>query len=152
MKPLKVFLTSSGGGHLEQLQQLRDFRTEYTCVYLLPNTVPEPKDGIPALRFTKMKHDWTFYPSVLIVAAQQLRHYLFEKPDVVISTGASDTIPICAIAKFFGKKVIYIESFARMHELNKTGKFLYGRADLFIVQWPELAELYPKAVYGGWIY
>ena len=25
-------------------------------------------------------------------------------------------------------------------------------ADLFIVQWEDMLELYPKGVYGGWIY
>jgi uncharacterized protein Veg len=48
--------------------------------------------------------------------------------------------------------MIYIESFARMKTLNKSGKFLYKYADLFIVQWEELLKCYPKAVYGGWIY
>ena len=29
---------------------------------------------------------------------------------------------------------------------------LLCRADLFIVQWESMLEVYPKAVYGGWIF
>ena len=33
-----------------------------------------------------------------------------------------------------------------------TGKLIYKFADLFIVQWEEMLELYPKAILGGSIY
>ena len=33
-----------------------------------------------------------------------------------------------------------------------TGKLIYKFADMFIVQWEEMLELYPKAVLGGAIY
>ena len=51
-----------------------------------------------------------------------------------------------------GKKVIYIESFARVDEPSLTGKLMYHVADLFIVQWKEMMEFYPNAVYGGGIF
>ena len=35
---------------------------------------------------------------------------------------------------------------------SKTGSIVYKFADLFIVQWKEMLELYPNAVYGGWIF
>ena len=50
------------------------------------------------------------------------------------------------------KKIIYIESFARVDEASLTGKLMYPIADKFIVQWEEMLKLYPKAVYGGAIY
>ena len=45
--------------------------------------------------------------------------------------------------------VIYVESYTRIHSLSLTGKILYRFADLFVVQWKQLALQYPKAVYGG---
>ncbi|WP_191976308.1 hypothetical protein [Limosilactobacillus reuteri] len=50
------------------------------------------------------------------------------------------------------KKVIYIESFARITTPSLTGKILYHFADLFIVQWKELLKVYPKAKYFGGIF
>ena len=83
---------------------------------------------------------------------EQFKIFLKEKPEVIITTGAGVAIPMCVIAKIFRKKIIYIESFARIDTPNKTGRFIYKFADLFIVQWEELKKYYPKAVYGGWIY
>ena len=36
-----------------------------------------------------------------------------EKPDVIMTTGVLGKIPICLLAKFRGKKLIYIELFAK---------------------------------------
>ena len=33
-----------------------------------------------------------------------------------------------------------------------AGSMIYPIADYFLVQWESMLELYPKAVYGGWIY
>jgi hypothetical protein len=54
--------------------------------------------------------------------------------------------------EMLGKKVIYIESFARIDGPSLTGKLLYKVADATIIQWPELKRFYPNAIYGGSIY
>ena len=74
------------------------------------------------------------------------------KPDVIISTGAHTAVPMCYIAKLFGKKVIFIESFAKTSTPTLSGRMIYPISDLFIVQWEGMKEHYPKAVYGGSIY
>ena len=83
---------------------------------------------------------------------QQLWIFIKEQPDVVLTTGAGVAVPTCVIAKVFHRKIIYIESFARISSPNRTGMFIYKFADLFIVQWESLLKFYPKAVYGGWLY
>ena len=75
-----------------------------------------------------------------------------EKPDVVITTGVLAMIPLCLIAKLFGKKLIYIESFAKVSSPTETGRFLYKFADRFYVQWKPMLQFYPKAIYLGGIY
>ena len=52
-----------------------------------------------------------------------------------------------ALGKIFGKKIIYIETFANINKKTLTGKIIYPVADLFIVQWKKMLEFYPKAVY-----
>ena len=61
---------------------------------------------------------------------------------------------MCMFGKLFGSKIIYIETFANSNTKTMTGNFLYKRGwyDLFIVQWEEMLKLYPKAIYGGWIF
>ena len=61
-------------------------------------------------------------------------------------------IPVCLWAKFRKKKVIYIETFSRIHNCTRTVKLMYKFADLFIYQCETLKEFYPNGVYGGSIY
>ena len=56
------------------------------------------------------------------------------------------------IGKILGSKIIYIETFANIHTKTATGRLIYPIADLFIVQWESMLKVYPKAVYGGWIF
>ena len=75
-----------------------------------------------------------------------------EKPDIIVTTGVLSIIPLCLIGKFFGVKLIYIESFAKIHSPTKTGKLLYKFADKFFVQWESMKEVYPKAIFVGGLY
>ena len=74
------------------------------------------------------------------------------KPKYIVTTGTHTAGPMCYLGKLFGSKIIYIETFANRNRKTATGKLIYPIADLFIVQWEEMLELYPKAVYGGAIY
>ena len=78
--------------------------------------------------------------------------FIKEKPDIVICTGVLAMIPMCLIAKLCGKKLIYIESFAKVTTATETGKLMYHFADQFYVQWESMLKIYPKAIYLGGIY
>ncbi len=70
----------------------------------------------------------------------------------MICTGVLAMIPICLLAKLYGKKLIYIESFAKVTSATETGKLLYKYADRFYVQWQSMLDIYPDAIYLGGIY
>ena len=150
----KVCLISSSGGHLEQIKQLKDVYNKYDCFYVVTRTkateamkqkhyivsdLVRKNKAVMALRMIKMM-------------VEQFGIFVKEKPDVILTTGSAVAIPMCIIGKVYHKKVIYIESYARMTTTNKTGKLIYKFADLFIIQWEELRKYYPNAVYGGSIY
>ena len=80
--------------------------------------------------------------------------FLFIKirPKYIVTTGAHTAGPMCCIGKIFKSKIIYIETFANSKTKSKSGSIIYKFADLFIVQWESMLELYPNAVYGGWIF
>ena len=80
--------------------------------------------------------------------------YLFIKyrPKVVVTTGTHTAVPMCYIARLFGRKVIFIESFAKRNSPTMAGKMVYPIATTFVVQWESMLEFYPKAEYWGWIY
>ena len=83
---------------------------------------------------------------------KSLKIFIKERPDIVISTGALATIPMCLFAKLFRKKIVFIESFAKVNSPTLTGKLLYKFADQFYVQWEDMIKVYPNAIYKGGIY
>ncbi|MDY4858182.1 MAG: PssD/Cps14F family polysaccharide biosynthesis glycosyltransferase, partial [Bacilli bacterium] len=93
------------------------------------------------------------YPfKLLLNCFKSLFIYIKVRPKYIVSTGAHTAGPMCLIGKIFGSKIIFIETFANSKTKSKTGSIVYKFADLFIVQWKEMLELYPNAVYGGWIF
>ena len=80
--------------------------------------------------------------------------YLFLKinPQVIVTTGAHTAVPMCYIAKLFKRKVIFIETLARVKSKSLSGKLINRIADLFLVQNEELLEIYENSIYKGELY
>lgn len=153
-KEIRVCFASSSGGHFEQLLMLKPLMKKYDSFILTEETLYQAKaDGVRTYRMKKVipiDRGYRFWTAVNIF--RTLGIYLKERPDVVISTGVMVTVPMCLIAKLFRKKVIYIESFAKVNSPTKTGRLLYHFADRFYVQWDSMLEVYPDAVCLGGIY
>ncbi len=77
-------------------------------------------------------------------AWQALRLVWWERPQIVISTGADVALFTILWAKLFGARVIFIENGGTLRP-SLTGRLVYPVADLFIVQWPEMRRFYPRA-------
>ncbi len=150
----KIALVASAGGHLDEISQLVPSLLDYDLFFVVPKTEATEK-----LDYRKYFINDTYEGSKFQVGINLIRLFIKsfkilikEMPSCVITTGASVAIPISFLAKLMGRKIIYIESMARINELSATGKLFYKFADLFIVQWVELTRDYPKAMYRGWIY
>ncbi|MBU0636034.1 polysaccharide biosynthesis protein [Candidatus Micrarchaeota archaeon] len=83
---------------------------------------------------------------------QSFRILRREKPHLILSTGADAAIPILVLAKLFGKKIIFVESFCRTISPSWSGRIAYRLADLFIYQWKELERFFPKGKFGGSVF
>lgn len=150
----KVLLTATGGGHLEQLRQLAPLEKDFEVTYLLARTkVNESLKNVDFVPECRNERRFVKYWDLVKITLASFRYLWKVKPDVVISTGAISTFPVCFLQKkLFHKKVVFIESFAKRSSGTKTGKLVYRFADVFVVQWPEMKKVYPNAVYGGMIY
>jgi UDP-N-acetylglucosamine:LPS N-acetylglucosamine transferase len=151
---MKILLTATGGGHLEQLKNLYSLKNEHQVTVVVcknkVNSVLKDVEFIPDYRNERKVIRFFDLARIFIKSFFLLCKH---KPDCVISTGAGATYPLLWLQKkWFRKKVIFIESFARRTSASKTGKRVYKFADHFIVQWEELKEIYPNAIYGGMIY
>ena len=154
----KVLFISSTGGHLTELLELKPFFDKYDY-----HIITEKTDSNKSLkeiygnRVSYLKYGTKEYMLKYIFIfpfniIKSFYYFLKIKPDAVVTTGSHTAIPMCYIAKLFRKKVIYIETFANINTKTLAGRIAYPIADLFIVQWESMLEMYEKAVYGGWIF
>lgn len=146
----KICLISSSGGHYEQLSMLRKLGEKNDIFWVTEKT--DYKGNADYYLYATGSNDiWVLF-KLIANCFKTLKIWMKEKPKVVITTGTLVALPICLLAKLLGKKVIFIETFARVTDCTRMGKLMYKIADLFIYQWEELKEFYPNGVYGGSIY
>ena len=149
----KVIFAASSGGHLTELLKVQELFKEYD--YLLVTEMTDvtrdlkDKYNIKYVDYgpkkNKIKYWWTIFKNL----AKAIGIVAKFRPDTVVSTGAQVGGFFCYIGKFFGAKVVYIETMAKIKELSGTGNNVYKIADKFYVQWKNLAEKYDKAEYIG---
>lgn len=154
----KVLFISSTGGHLSEMLQLKDMFNRYDYKIITEKTKSNLKlkkyygNRISYLVYGTKDHKLSYPFKLLYNCFKSLYFYLKIHPDYVITTGAHTAGPMCLIAKIFGSRVIYIETFANINTKTITGKLLYPVSDKFIVQWDSMKKLYPNSIVGGWIY
>lgn len=152
---IKICFAASSGGHYEQLLMLKPLIDQYDSFLITEKTKYEI-GGIENRKLYYLKQinrkEWSFLIRFLINTLKSLKIFIKEKPDVIITTGVLSMIPISLIAKIFGKKLIFIESFSKITSPTLTGKLLYKFADQFYVQWEKLLQFYPKALFKGGLY
>lgn len=154
----RIMFISSTGGHLSELLQLKPLFEEYDSYLVTEKTKS-------TIGLAEKYPNKTFF--LVYGTKSHLLPYLFKflfnilksfvlmikiRPEVVVTTGTHTAVPMCYLAKLFRKKVIFIETFANSKTKTKAGSMVYPIADVFIVQWESMLELYPNAVFGGWIY
>jgi beta-1,4-N-acetylglucosaminyltransferase len=151
---MKVCFAASSGGHFEQLMMLFPLmKTNEGFILTEKTSYGSKTKGLTTYHVSQVnRKEFLFLFKFVIVFLKSLIIFLKERPDVVISTGALSTIPMLILAKFFRRKIIFIESFSKVHSPTITGKLVYKFADVFIIQWEEMKTFYPKAVYAGGIY
>lgn len=154
----KILFISSTGGHLTELLQLAPMFKNYEYTLVTENTKANQslrekyKGHFYTLVYGTKEHLFSYIFKFGFNCIKSFYLYMKLKPDVIITTGTHTAVPMCKIAHIFKKKVIYIETFANSKTPTQSGKMIYPIADLFIVQWESMLEIYPDAVYGGWIF
>ena len=154
----KVLFISSTGGHFNELMQLSSLfeKYEYHIVTEKDKSNENMKDiygsKLYFLPYGTRAKLFTYIFKYFYLCLKTVYLYFKLRPKVIVTTGTHTAGPMCILGKIFRSKVIYIETFANTNKKTATGKLIYKIADLFIVQWEEMLELYPNAVYGGSIY
>lgn len=150
----KLCFAASSGGHYEQLMMLKPLMEKYDSFVVTEKTLYKTSVKNKKMYYMMQvnRREKSVILRMIINSFTALRILIVERPDVVITTGVLAMIPLCLLAKFFRKKLIYIESFAKVTTPTETGKLMYKFADQFYVQWKPMLKIYPKAIYLGGIY
>ncbi len=147
---MKIMLVCTSGSHFATMKSLKSFWSKHDRVWISDKnkdtTTFEEGENIYWLPFQAPRDVFTLVRNI----PATFKILLQEKPDIVISTGASIAINFGFSAKLLGVKYIFIESISRSKELSISGKIAYLVSDEFYVQWPELCDKYPKAIFRGY--
>lgn len=148
---IKICLAFSAGGHFTEIKQLLPSLENYAICYATPFSIRTR--SLENVYYLSDIDKHNLITVVIRDCALSLLILVREKPDVVLTTGAFIVIPLCIFAKLAGRKVIYIETLARITSPSFTGRILYHFSDLFLVQWKELLNSYGrKARYCGRVF
>ncbi|MGN1399852.1 MAG: PssD/Cps14F family polysaccharide biosynthesis glycosyltransferase [Erysipelotrichaceae bacterium] len=157
----RVLFIASTGGHLEELMQLKKMFDKYDYHIVTERTKANLKlkekygkriNYLIYGSYTGLTNKLVYPFKLMLNTLISFVLFLKIRPQYIVSTGAHTSGPMCLIGHLLGSKIIFIETFANSESKSKTGSIVYKFADLFIVQWESMLELYPKATYGGWIF
>ena len=135
-----VLAIASGGGHWVQLRRMRlafdGLDVAFASVYpdYADDVAPHRFYAFPDVsRFSKHKLPWL----VLRIMAILLK----ERPHTVVTTGSFPGLVTLALAKtFFRSRTIWIDSIANCERLSTSGQRARQFADIYLTQWPHLAQ------------
>jgi UDP-N-acetylglucosamine:LPS N-acetylglucosamine transferase len=148
-KDLHICLVGSAGGHLSQLLKIHECWQRYNTIYITTTDTGRDKiqilDKVYVVGESNRRHPLR----LLKVSANCAKIVLREKPDVVISTGASVGCIVCFMGKLLGAKIIWIDSITNVKRLSLSGRMVKYIADLFLVQWPNLIKHYSNVECEG---
>ena len=154
----KVLFISSTGGHFDELLQLKPLFKKYNSYIITEKDKSNESlkeiygDKMYFLPYGTRAKLFTYIFKYFYLCLRTVYLYFKIRPKVIITTGTHTAVPMCYIAKIFGSKVIFIETFANRTSGTVAGKLVYPIADTFVVQWEEMHKIYPKSVCWGWLY
>jgi len=155
---LRVLVILGSGGHTAQMIRLVSMLSpdhEYSYMVGLDDQLSESKitraGAVYRVHRARRHEDGLLRTVVKVIrlSFESLGVLRRARPDIIINAGPGTAVPVSIIGKLLGKGVITIEDWSRVYSKSRSGRILYHFSDLFFVQWPEMLELYPKAVYAG---
>lgn len=146
---LRICLVASAGGHTSQLLKVCESWKSYEtfCV----TTVDVAREELRKYGHVYFVGECNREHSLRVISVLIgcLKILLRERPDVVISTGAAAGCIMCFLGKLLRAKIVWIDSITNVERISLSGRMVRHIANLFLVQWPELAERYSNVEYVG---
>jgi UDP-N-acetylglucosamine:LPS N-acetylglucosamine transferase len=146
---LRICLVASSGGHVSQLLKLAEGWREYETFCVTTTDVVREKLQKYGKVYIVGECNRGHPLRVVLVLMRCINTILRERPDVVISTGAAAGCIMCLLGKLLGAEVVWVDSITNVERISLSGRIVVYLADLFFVQWPELAHRPKNVEYVG---
>ena len=146
---MKICLAASAGGHLTQLLKLSESWQDCDAIYVTTSALVREKLQQYGKFYTVGECNREHILRVILVLMRCINIILRERPDVVISSGAAVGCIMCFLGKLLGAEIIWLDSITNVERISLSGRMVRYIADLFLVQWPELAGQYSNVEYAG---
>ena len=148
-KKLHICLAASAGGHISQLLKLAECWNGYDTFCVTTTEVVREKLSQSGKVYVVGECNRQHPIRVIAVFIRCARIIFKERPDVVISTGAAAGCMLCFLGKIIGSRVVWVDSITNVERISLSGRMVRYIADLFLVQWPQLAGKYKKVEFVG---
>lgn len=160
----------SMGGHFVELMSLHTLFPKYDSVLVTDNLKADKSDKrIEPFKFIAYSTAWAKHRentagvkntrsrwqnafTYLKMFMECFSIYKRYRPAVIVSTGSYIAVPLFLAGKICGSKLIFIESNAMVNSKTTTGKLVEKLSDVIFVQWPEMLDVYSKAIYCGTLF
>lgn len=148
---MKICLVASAGGHLSQLLKIVPPVEKYDALVI--TTSEAVRGNLTRLGRVHVVGECNRQHGLQVIKVffKCLAILRRERPDVVLSTGAAAGCMCCFLGKLMGAKIVWVDSITNVDRLSLSGRMVRHIADLFLVQWPELARKYRGTEYVGTI-
>lgn len=135
----KIMAVSSSGGHWAQLLRLRPAFKNCSVVYV--TTKNDLKTSVSGATFYAVMDSNRWNKLRLIATIIQVFFIvMWERPHVIISTGAAPGVFALIFGKLFGGKTIWLESLANAEMPSMSTRLVRRWADLWLTQWQHMAK------------
>jgi UDP-N-acetylglucosamine:LPS N-acetylglucosamine transferase len=148
-KKLRICLAASAGGHLTQLLKVAQSWSKSESFFITTSNTVREKLGEYGNVYIVGECNRQHSLRVLRVLALCMSIIIRQRPDVVISTGAAVGCITCFLGWLSGAKIIWLDSITNVDRISLSGRMVRYIADVFLVQWPELAQKYNNVEYIG---
>ena len=131
---------ASGGGHWVQLLRLREAFDDHQVVFV---TVHEHyRDDLEPDDHLEIVPDATRWDRIRLVrlALRLLWLIVRHRPHVIVSTGAAPGVLALQLGKLVRARGVWVDSIANSEVVSMSGQRAGRFADLWLTQWPHLAE------------
>ena len=135
----RILAVSSGGGHWVELMRIVPAFEGADLAFVTVNDSYRPEAN--GCRFYTVNDATRWNKAALLMMAMRIARIIIrERPDVIVTTGAAPGYLALRIGKLLGAKTIWLDSIANVDELSLSGQIAGKYADLWLTQWPHLAQ------------